>query len=142
MATRAILLPVFLQVGLTFFLGFWLGTSRIGALKRGEVRTADIALGQPAWPPRPTRIARSFQSQLEVPVLFYVLVLVALATATADLLLAALSWIFVATRLAHAVIHTGSNDVRKRFAAFLAGVLVLLAMWVIVAVQLVTGSGP
>ena len=61
-------------------------------------------------------------------VLFYLLVLLALATATADLLLAALSWIIVASRLVYAAIHTGSNDVRKRFLAFLAGVLVLLAM--------------
>ena len=103
-----ILLPVFVQVALR-----------------------DIALGQQAWPERPTKIANCFGNQFQVPMLFYVLVALALFTRQADLLFVVMSWIFVATRLLHAFIHVGSNYVRHRFYAYAVGVIVLLLMWII-----------
>ena len=84
MTVDAILLPLFVQVGLTFFLLFWMGFVRIGALKRREVAVPDIALRQPAWPERPTQIANAYHNQLELPLLFHVLVILALFTRKAD----------------------------------------------------------
>ena len=114
MTVDAILLPLFLQVGLTFFLMFWMAHVRMGALRRREVAIPDIALRQPAWPERPTAIANAFHKQLELPLLFYVLVILALFTRKADTLFVVLSWMFVTTRLAHAAIHVTNNDLRAR----------------------------
>lgn len=125
-----LLLPVFVQVGLTFFLAFWTARERIGALARREVAPSDIALGQKAWPDRPMQVANAYCNQLELPTLFYAAVAFALITSRADVVLLILAWIFVATRLVHAWIHTTSNDIRRRFRAFAFGVLTLLAMWV------------
>jgi len=136
MTIPAVLLPVFVQVGLTFFLLFWMGAVRLRALKGREVRLGDIALRQPAWPERPTQISNAYDNQFQLPVLFYALVPLALITRKADLLFVVLSWIFVATRLAHAAIHTTSNNVQQRFMAFLAGAVVLLIMWIVFAAHI------
>jgi hypothetical protein len=50
--TTLLLGPVFIQVALTFGLLYWLGPARVGAVKRGEVKVRDIALGQKVWPDR------------------------------------------------------------------------------------------
>jgi hypothetical protein len=139
MTVPAVLLPVFVQVGLTFFLLFWMGAVRLRALKGREVRVGDIALRQPAWPERPTQISNAYDSQFQLPVLFYALVPLALITRKADLLFVVLSWIFVATRLAHAAIHATSNNVQQRFMAFLAGAIVLLIMWIVFAAHVLLG---
>jgi hypothetical protein len=139
MTIPAVLLPVFVQVGLTFFLLFWMGAVRLRALKGREVRLGDIALRQPAWPERPTQISNAYDNQFQLPVLFYALVPLALITRKADLLFVVLSWIFVATRLAHAAIHTTSNNVQQRFMAFLAGAIVLLIMWIVFAAHILLG---
>ena len=136
MTVDAILLPLFVQVGLTFFLLFWMGFVRIGALKRREVAVPDIALRQPAWPERPTQIANAYHNQLELPLLFYVLVILALFTRKADTLFVVLAWMFVATRLVHAAIQVTSNNVQRRFTAFLVGALILLLMWIIFALRI------
>ena len=141
MTLQAILLPLFVQVGLTFVLLFWMAGLRTSALARGTVQPADIALRQPGWPERATQIANCFHNQLEVPVLFYVLVVLAIIARKADLLFVVMSWIFVASRIVHAVIHTGWNDVRQRGAAYGFGVLVLLLMWIIFAVRVLLGLG-
>jgi hypothetical protein len=127
-ATR-ILLPVLVQIGLTFFLQFWMAYERISALKRREVRVPDIALGQRVWPERATQISNAFHNQLELPLLFYVLVALALVTSRVDDTLIWLAWLFVILRFVHAFIHTTGNRVQPRFYAYLAGSLVLVAMW-------------
>jgi hypothetical protein len=126
----ALLAPVFVQVSLTFVLLFWMGRARFAAHGRGEVRIGDVALGQKVWPPKVQQIANAFHNQLELPLFFYVLVAFALITQQAGMIFVALSWIFVASRIAHAYIHATSNNVRHRFTAYLVGVFVLMAMWI------------
>ncbi|MFE0755349.1 MAPEG family protein [Inquilinus sp. NPDC058860] len=143
MTVQAILLPVFVQVALTFLLAVWLLRERADALRRGEVRPGDIALGQPAWPARATQIANSFHSQLELPLLFFVLVILAMMTKKADLLFVIMSWLFVASRILHVAVHTGANRLGPRFGAYAAGFVLLLAMWVLFALRILpAGVGP
>jgi hypothetical protein len=135
MSVTSLLLPLFVQVALTFGLMFWMASHRVSALRGGEVKFKDIALREPAWPSRATQIANAFHNQLELPVLFYVLIALILITRTESVTFLVLAWAYVAARLVHAYIHTGGNDVRQRFYAMLAGTLILLAMWVIFAVR-------
>jgi len=136
MSVTSLLIPVFVEVALTFVLMVWMWSQRVKALKSGEVKFSDIDLRQPGWPKRATQIANSYHNQLEVPLLFYVLIALVLITRVTSVLLVVLAWAFVATRLVHAYIHTGSNDVRSRFQAMMAGVIILGAMWVIFAVHI------
>jgi hypothetical protein len=139
MSIQAILLPVFVQVALTFALMFWMGSVRVAAISRGQVKVRDMALGQPVWPERETQIANCYHNQFQLPVLYYVLVALALFTRKADLLFVVLSWAFVLLRWAHAFIHVTTNHVPTRFRWFLAGALVLLVMWIVFAVRILLG---
>jgi len=139
MTFDTILLPLFVQVGLTFFLLFWTGSVRVAAVRGGEVRIPDIALGQPAWPARVTQISNAYHNQLQLPLLFYMLVILALFTRKADTLFVVLSWMFVASRLVHAAIHVTSNHLQRRFTAFLVGAIILLIMWIVFAARILLG---
>ncbi len=136
MSISAVILPVLVQVGLTFLLLLWLGRSRVGRLRSGEVKAGDIALGERNWPNRILQIQNSYHNQFELPVLFYALVALALITRKADMLFVVMSWMFVVARLAHAAIHTTSNKIVWRFQAFTLGVLILAAMWVIFGIRI------
>jgi hypothetical protein len=136
MSITAVLLPVFVLVALTFGLLMWMGRSRIGLIKAGEVKVKDVALGERNWPTRTQQIANSYHSQFELPVLFYAIVALAIITKKADLVFVVLSWMFVVTRLVHAFIHTTSNRISMRFMAFLVGVIILMAMWIVFALRI------
>jgi hypothetical protein len=136
MGFQAVLGPVFVQVGLTLFIIFWLGLERRHHLKAGKVDLSAIALSTSGWPPRLRQISNCFSNQFELPVLFYVVVILVVETHKANLSFVILEWLFVATRIWHAAIHMTSNDVAKRGRAFGFGVLTLVAMWLIFAVRL------
>jgi hypothetical protein len=118
---------------------FWMGSVRVAAISRGQVKIRDMGLGQPVWPERETQIANCYHNQFQLPVLFYVLVALALFTRKADLLFVMLSWAFVLLRVAHAFVHVTTNHVPTRFRWFLAGALVLLVMWIIFAARILLG---
>jgi hypothetical protein len=137
MSVQMVLLPVFVQIGLTFALLLWMAGARRQTLVSGETKIKNIALGQPNWPVRATQIGNCFSNQFEIPVLFYVLIALALPIRHADYVIVLLSWVFVVTRLVHAGIFVSSNDLGQRSIAWFAGVLVLLAMWIYFALQIV-----
>jgi hypothetical protein len=136
MSVAAILLPVFVQIALTFALLYRLGPARFAAVKSGNTKVSDIALGQGNWPDEVMQVGNCFNNQFQLPVLFYVLVILALVLRKADLLFVILSWLFVISRFVHAGIHVTSNNVLRRFQAYAIGSLILLAMWVIFAVRI------
>ena len=141
MSIQSILLPLFVEVVLTFVLGFWSASVRLAAVRRGDVRPRDVALREPSWPKRETQIANAYHNQLELPVLFYVLTVLAIITRHADFLFVVLAWLFVLLRLAHAYIHVTSNHMGQRFAAFAAGAVVLAVMWGIFILRILLGIG-
>jgi hypothetical protein len=136
MSVQAVLLPVFVLVGLTFGLLLWMAGARREALVGGEAKIKDIALGQPNWPARATQIGNCFSNQFEMPLLFYVLIALALPLRHADLVIVMLSWVFVVMRFAHAGIFVTSNDLKQRSLVWFAGVLVLFAMWLYFALKI------
>ena len=94
---------------------------------------------EPNWPKRETQIANAYHNQLELPVLFYVLTILAIVTRHADLPFVVLAWIFVASRLVHAYIHVTNNDVNRRGPSFGLGALVLTIMWLIFMICILLG---
>ena len=136
MSIPAVLLPVFTQVALMFALLTWMGYLRTSSVRRGEVKIRDIALGERNWQKHTQQVANAYHNQLELPVLFYVLVVLALFTRQADLLFVAMSWIFVALRLLHAYIMVTTNYVPRRAQVHFVGFAVLVLMWLIFAVRI------
>jgi hypothetical protein len=136
MSVQMVLLPVFVLVGLTFALLLGMATMRTRALTGGETKMKDVALGEPNWPTRAAQIGNCFSNQFEIPLLFYILMALALPLRHADLVIVLLSWVFVVTRFVHAGIFVTSNDLRQRGPAWFAGVLVLFAMWLYFALKM------
>ena len=135
MSVQMVLLPVFMLVGLTFALLLGMATLRTRALTGGETKMKDVALGEPNWPTRAAQIGNCFSNQFEMPLLFYVLIALALPLHRTDLVIVLLSWVFVVTRFVHAGIFVTSNDLRQRGPVWFAGVLVLFAMWLYFALK-------
>jgi hypothetical protein len=142
MSIPAVLLPVFVQVGLTFFFLFWMARSRLASIRSGETKVRDIALGQQGWPEGITQIANTFHYQLELPILFYALVAFALITRKADFIFVVMSWMFVATRLFHAYLYATTNRIQHRFQVFAVGAVILLLMWIIFAIRMLFAGMP
>ena len=131
MSIQAQLLPLFVEVALTFVLLYGMAYLRTEAVKAGAVKPRDIALREPNWPPRVTQVANAYHNQLETPVLFYVLTILAVITRKADLLFVVMAWIFVVLRVVQAYIHVTDNYVQRRGLAFIVSAIVLTIMWAI-----------
>ena len=139
MTVQSALLPLFAEVLLTFVLMLGMMYNRTSSLQRGETRFGDIALREPNWPRRAQQFAYSFGNQFELPVLFYVLTVLAIITRHADLVFVVLAWIFVVFRILQAWVHVTTNNVKYRGAYYGIGALVLVVMWIIFMLRIVFG---
>ena len=137
MSVQMILLPLFVQVLLTFSVGFLLALRRQRAFASGT-RWQDIALREPNWPKDAMQASHSFSNQFEIPVLFYVLTILALITKQADLIFVVMAWIFVACRILQAYVHVTSNHVPTRGAFFGLAAIILFIMWAIYIIRILT----
>jgi len=139
MSVEMILLPLFVEVILTFALLFWLGPLRARDFRSG-LREEDIALRQPNWSVPALQVQYSFSNQFELPVLFYVLTILAYVTHHAGTLFVVLAWVFVIFRLLQAYVHVTNNKVRLRGAFFGVSALALAIMWIVFIIQILTGT--
>ncbi len=137
MSVMEVLLPVFVQVILTLYVGYVLAYKRVTLLRSGALRGKAIALREPSFPEHARKYENNYLNQFELPELFYVLMILLLVTRQADIIQMTLAWIFVASRVAHAWVHLTSNNVRVRGPLFGIGLLVLTIMWGIFMVGIV-----
>jgi hypothetical protein len=140
MSLTAAFAPVFVQVALTFVLLFRLGVLRLGLWRDGTIAARDYALGQAAWPPTVIQTANAFHNQFELPVLFYLVAVLAFMAGRMSGVLVVLAWLFVVARLLHALVYVTTNNVPRRFSAYTASFVVLVAMWLVFLVDIVSGS--
>jgi hypothetical protein len=138
MTVQEVLLPLFVEVILTFALLFWLAPLRGHDFNSGVTRPENVALREPNWSRRTLQVAYSYSNQFELPVLFYVLTILAWVARHADFVFVALAWIFVIFRYLQAYVHVTSNQVRLRGAFFIVSALVLAVMWIIYIVEILT----
>ncbi len=134
--TQLLLLPVFIHVALTAWVGTRTVRARIASVRGGETRIKDIALNNRAWPDQVLRLGNNFDNQFDVPMMWYGCCALLVATGLADGVSVALSWMFVAARILHSYVHTGSNYVPLRMRIFLAGFVCMSAMWIWFGIRL------
>ena len=136
MSIPMILAPLFVQVLLTFAVMIGMMVFRTKALQSGETRFQDIAMREQRWPHQAALFANCFGNQFELPVLFYVLTILAMITKQADLLFVIMAWIFVVFRILQAFVHVTGNDVRFRGGYYFVAAMALLIMWLIFIVKI------
>ena len=131
MMTRAILWPSFALVALIFLVSMTLVQARLGHMQRQRPRAADFVDSEASRAYfRPVeRPAANLANLFEMPVLYFALVPLMLATGLATLAQVVLAWLYVAARAAHSIAHI-AGGVRWRFALFLLSNALLAAMWI------------
>ena len=136
MNQNSIFLPFLIQIMLVIALYVYLAIAKSRASQRGEVDEDRRALFDDAWPENVLKINNCIRNQFEVPVLFYVLITILWSLGAVNIFVHVLSWLFVATRIVHAYIHTGSNYVPLRRGVFSIGILILLVLTIFAVVAL------
>jgi len=79
------------------------------AVKLGEVNETRRPLHDEAWPYSVVKINNCIGNQFEVPILFYVLIGMLSSIEGINIYVHFAAWFFVLSRIAHAIIHTGST---------------------------------
>lgn len=126
---KLLILAMAAQVLLALGLLLWLGRERVPRIMRGEIAMADIAVERTAYPLKARLLSNSFDNQFQLPVLFFVGALLALHLGVVSWVEVILAWAFVALRYVHAAVHVTTNNVEQRFAAYGAGLAVLVLFW-------------
>ncbi|MCZ4270998.1 MAPEG family protein [Maritalea porphyrae] len=134
-AEKLLLVAVFAQVFLTFAVLIILGYRRVPLVFQEKIKVADIALDGEAWPLGAKLASNNFANQFQLPIMFYALAAVALATEQVTMWLAILGVLFVLSRYIHAAIHISKNRVYRRFFAYVTGMVILAIMWLGFAIQ-------
>lgn len=133
MLKTAILWPAIAQAALIFAAYAYLFRVRLAAIGRGEVASTDFPPG--GEPPASASGRRHIANQFELPVLFFVAIAYLFLVDGVSFLEVVLAWIFVATRALH-MIGSLVGPLVLRHAAFAAGFLVLVVLWVDLAIRI------
>jgi hypothetical protein len=137
---KPILIPLLVQVLLTFSVWVYLFAWRIPEIKRRGIdpqRLRDRAAAHDLLPDS-ANASNNLKNLFELPVLFYAAVLLSLVLMIQDTLLVQLAWGFVALRIVHSVIHCTYNNVNHRFAAYAISCIFLMFMWIRLAAFILT----
>ncbi len=106
-----------------------------GSVKAGYFKTYQVGME----PASSAQLARNFSNQFEAPVLFYAACLTALALQIQSPVISGLAWSYVALRVVHCYIHTGSNKLMPRVYAYGASWIALLALWGTITFRVIAG---
>ena len=128
---KPLLIPLLALVFLTFVVWVYMYVTRLSEIKRKSIDPQSLdtrVRGQALLTDSPAP-ADNLKNLFELPVLFYVAVLLALVLMIQDQLLVQLAWGYVALRYVHSLVHCTYNRVMHRFIAYAASCLVLMFMW-------------
>ena len=133
MQTRLMFMPALAMAALTFVVWWRMYFVRIGQMKRERIHPQAVATSaQAASRLTDSCAADNFRNLFELPVLFYVALVAAAMTGQVSMATLSLAWLFVLLRVAHSAIQCTYNKVMHRFYAYLAGGMVLWALWAVI----------
>lgn len=133
MTTNAIqiIAACFSLVMLTSIVGIRMMFSRVKEMREKRIHPQVVATSaQMTTRLENVQASDNFRNLFEVPVLFYALAGVALATGHTPGWLVVGAWLFVALRVLHSLIHCTYNKVMHRLAVFLTSFIVVVALWI------------
>ena len=137
---KPILLPMLVQVLLTFSVWVYLFAWRIPEIRRKDIdpqHLRDRATAHELLPDS-ANASNNLKNLFEMPVLFYTAILLSLVLMIQDGVLVQLAWGFVIFRTVHSLIHCSYNNVNHRFGAYAISCLFLLFIWIRLATYVLT----
>ncbi|WP_028490214.1 MAPEG family protein [Thiothrix lacustris] len=138
MSQTLVLYPAFVMALLTFTVAIWLLRCRIKAVKAGLTPTYFKLNHGASLPDYVVQATQHYDNLFEMPLLFYVVVVLTYVTQQADWGLVLLAWAYVGARIAHTAIHLTHNKLRQRMRVFLLSYALLVLMWGWLFIRLVT----
>jgi len=133
MPNQTLVYPMFAMVILTTATLGRLFAGRLAAVRAGTADARYFKTYQEGGEPAATaQLSRNFTNLFEAPTLFYAACLAAMIASPPSNVVLALAWVYVASRAVHTWIHTTSNTLNHRIAAYFCSWAVLLALWVAV----------
>jgi hypothetical protein len=132
MSFKPILLPLLVQILLTFVVWIYLYAWRLPEILRKGIdpqRLQDRAAAH-ALLPDSANPSNNLKNLFELPILFYTAILLTLLLMIQDPMLVRLAWGFVLLRIVHSAIHCTYNNVNHRFVAYAISSLFLLLIWI------------
>jgi hypothetical protein len=132
MSFQPILMPMLVMVLLTFIVWVYMYVLRLSEISHKSIDPQDLRdrnqaqqlLTDSANP------SNNLKNLFEMPVLFYLAVMLSLVLLIQDRLLVQLAWGYVALRILHSVVHCSYNRVVHRFTAYALSCLFLLLIWI------------
>jgi hypothetical protein len=131
MSNQPILIPLLIQVFLTLAVWLYLYTRRLPEINSKGIdpqALADRAESHKLLPAS-ANASNNLKNLFELPVLFYLAILLALVLMIQDPVLVVLAWVFAIFRVIHSFIHCTYNTVMHRFIAYAISCLALILMW-------------
>jgi len=137
MDTRLMYWPAVAMAALTLVVWLHMYFRRIGEMKRERIHPQAVATSaQMAARLTDSAAADNLRNLFELPVLFYLAVVMAVQTNQVTVITLALAWLFVALRIVHSAIHCTYNKVIHRFYAYVCGGTVMWLLWAVLAIGL------
>ena len=139
----SLIYPMFAMFLLTLIVLLRMFTLRVAALKSGQVRMSYFRVmpGEIQAPEKMLQASRHFSNIFEAPVLFYVVCILGILFSEGTIF-SVLAWVYVFSRVFHAYIHMGKNNVMHRMRAYFLGWMALTAMWILLVVHQLMPMNP
>ena len=140
MSGKEVFFPALAMVALTMIVWVRLYAVRIPEMRRLRIHPQSVATSaQKSARLVDTRAADNFSNLFEVPILFYLALIVAYLTQQATPLVLGLAWVFVAGRVLHSLIQCSYNKVMHRFTVYVLSTCLVWVLWAVLAVVLLRG---
>ncbi len=141
-----IFVPVLVQILHAAIAYVRLAIAKYEATRSGELNESRRGLHDDAWPDSVVRVLNNIRNQFEVPVLFYVVVIMLWELDAATTFSQVIAWLFVISRGVNDYIQTGRRFVpvyqyvRARRRVFIFGWVMVLVLAATVAKVLIVGE--
>lgn len=139
MQNHLLVYPMFALVLLTASTLIRLLIKRVKAVRTGRLNAgyfstynAERTGGEPDLH---VQLSRNFSNLLESPTLFYVACLVAMIAVSDSNAILMTAWVYVGTRACHTWIHTTTNRLGHRMAAYFGSWAILLLLWAMIGFE-------
>lgn len=133
------LLPMIGMILFTFGVMIWMLKLRYKAVLKDGLNPRYFRLYKgDEIPDYLAKVTQHFNNLLELPLLFYVALILLVALGISDLGYVILSWFFFLSRLLHSYIHTTYNKIMHRKNSFILSTVVLLVLWVRITIDVIS----
>lgn len=136
MSNHLIFWPIMGHILLVLALYIVLARRKKTASEEKLVNEDRRALFEDAWCDSVIQVNNCIRSQFEIPMLFYALSFVLWALDAVSVAALVAAWTFLATRIAHAVIHIGNNEVPLRRSMFSIGTVLIVVLLVLASTEI------